>query len=169
MPLSESELVHGPLYDPVKAHQYYMRTRQLHPRQRGAAQPTGGRAAHQPVRNNPQLQKQRKQAAERVAKLESTLARLQEKLKAKMAQPDTAAEKHKKARESKKYRQEHKQELKTKAKKEAAKTSGGSSGSKSKSDTKKSDGGGSVKELKAAIEKVKSALTAAKARQRALG
>ena len=35
---TEYELKHGPLYDPVKAHQYYLRTRELKGRKRGRAE-----------------------------------------------------------------------------------------------------------------------------------
>jgi hypothetical protein len=35
---TEYELKHGPLYDPVKAHQYYLRTRQLKGRRKGTAE-----------------------------------------------------------------------------------------------------------------------------------
>lgn len=38
----ENELRHARVYDPVKAHEYYMRTRKLKGRRRGRSQPTGG-------------------------------------------------------------------------------------------------------------------------------
>lgn len=184
-------------YDPAKAHAYYERTKKLKGRKprastttvsRSAGQPTAAarRGAKLPVKNNPNLKKQRQQAAARVASLQKTLASLHKALKEKMAEakkseakskksakeaakPDTAAEKSKKARESKKFRDTHKQELKTDAKREQAKSGGSSGGSKSSNKEGKISSADSVKEIKKAISGVQQALTAAKARQRALG
>lgn len=200
--LMDGDLEHRAPYDPKKAHDYYLRTRELKGRKGATAQPTVGRGPGriQPgrhtvgkaqIKRNPaKLAAQRKVARAQVVSLQKKLAELQDALKAKMseerksartalskvaksakdaAKPDTAAEKSEKAREAKKYRDKHKQELKTEAKKDTASSGGSSSGSKSEPKSAAKSAGGSVKEIKAAIAGVKTALAAAKARQRALG
>jgi outer membrane biosynthesis protein TonB len=187
LPDKKPSLVHMvPGYDPAKAHEYYLRTRKLHPRKKGAAQPTTGRTTGarmlRPVTarptNNAALRKQRADAAAQVASLQKKLSQLNKALKEalkkeaeakKKPKEPTAADKSKKARESKKYRQEHKQELKTKAKQEAAKSGGGSKDTSSATTTTKKSGAGSSKSIRAAIAGVQRALAAAKARQRVLG
>jgi chromosome segregation ATPase len=167
----------GHAYDPRKAHEYYMRVRKLHPRQKGlAAQPVAslGKVAKTGL-TGPKLRKQQQAAAHRVATLQKKLSELNKALKDKMAEAKkeeqdankkpTAADKAKTAREAKKYRDTHKTELKNKAKQAAAK-SGGSSTSTS---TPKKSAADQVKDIKAAITTVQNALTAAKAQQRALG
>jgi hypothetical protein len=179
---SLAHLAPSSTYDPVKAHAYYLRTRHLHPRQRGAGQPAGGRTG--PVRprgvippaSAQQLARQRAQAAAAVTTLTNKLTELRTVLARKKAalnrdrknQKPTAADKSKAARDAKKYRQTHKQELKTKEKqaRDSKSSSGGGSAAKGVIDNPKS---GSIKQVEAAIQTVKAALTAAKARQRALG
>jgi FtsZ-interacting cell division protein ZipA len=187
LPEKKPSLVHMvPGYDPAKAHDYYLRTRKLHPRKKGAAQPTTGRTtgarmlrpvAARPT-NNAALRKQRADAAAQVASLQKKLSQLHEALKAALAKEaaakkssakPTAADKSKKARESKKYRQEHKQQLKTKAKQDAAKSGGSSKGKGTATTSSKKSGAGSSKSIRAAIAGVQRALAAAKARQRVLG
>lgn len=187
LPNGEILMHAGVPYDPVKAHEYYVRTRKLKGRKKGT-RPTASavRGARLPVKGNPVLVKQRKEAAARVASLQKTLAKLQDALKTKMAEakkaeqkskrsakeaakPDTAAEKSDKAREAKKYRDTHKQELKTKAKQDRAKSGGSGGGSKSEIKKAGKSVADSVAEIKTAIAGVQKALTAAKARQRALG
>lgn len=174
LPQAKDDLAHMVVgYDPVKAHEYYLRTRKLHPRQKGQQAVTGlrSRASSQPAGKNQVLAKQRAEAAAAVTQLSKKLTELKGVLAIKKAAlsrdkklKPTASDKSKKARESKKYRQKHKQELKTKAKK--ARGKGGGGGSKKVIDNPKS---GSIKEVEAAIKTVTAALNTAKARQRALG
>lgn len=173
--LMDGDLQHRAPYDPTKAHEYYIRTRKLHPRQGGAQKPSGiGAAAKAVVKANP-VTAQKAKAQARVTSLQKKLTELQDALKRKLAaeQKDkkapTSADKAKRAKEAKKYRKSHKQELANKAREKTAKTGGGS-GTKT-SDLTKSEaaGGGSIKEIRAAITTVQTALTAAKARLHALG
>lgn len=168
-------LMHGSApYDPVKAHEYYLKTRELKGRKKGSAAPPPSKV---PVKGlgtkpkkptNPQeLARQRQYAAKRVAEIKSKLADLNARLKKAMAdakeaeakskKPPTAAEKAKAARDAEKYRDKHKSELKAKGKKAAAKESA--------SDKPKHD---SVESLKKTISEVKGRLAAAVAAQRAL-
>jgi hypothetical protein len=166
-------------YDPFKAHEYYIRTRHLHPRKGGTGRALINRSRTRLGPAPPSLQKQRAEAAAQVDALQKKLSQLNQALKvalAKEAKPKkrqrkpTATDKSKKARQSKKYRQAHRQQLKTKAKQAAAKSSGGSGsgGGKGTATTTKS-GSGSSTVIRAAITRVQQALAAAKARQRALG
>ena len=156
-------------YDPVKAHQYYLRTRQLKGRKKGSPTFTvrlaNGKTVELTAR---QLTEQRVYAAKRVNDIKQKLAELSTKLKQAMSEarkedaksareakkPDTAAEKSKAARESKKYRDKNQQKLATK-RKVAAKT---------KSEPKKD----SVAQLQTRINDVKKRLTTALSIQRAL-
>lgn len=175
---------HAP-YDPVKAHEYYMRTRKLHPRQKLAVQPARkGRRPHGTTYSVPsesggyvklsaqEYAKQSAYAHQRVVRIQARLAKLKTELHKKIAeakvaarkanQPKTAAEKAQARRDAKKYRQSHKQELRNKAKNQAdkQKNSGGSSTSTQKSDT--------VASLKADIIVARDNLKSAIARQRDL-
>lgn len=169
----------GAPYDPVKAHEYYVRTRKLKGRMGSAPRAstgsartgpgTGSTKARQPAKDNKKLAKQRSDAAVRVAVLKKKLSQLNHALKERMAEaekadreakkPKSASEKADAARESKKYRDKNKQQLKTKAKQANDK----------KPDAKKSGGGDSVTELKTTIQRVQRSLAAAVAKQRALG
>lgn len=162
----------GRPYDPAKAHDYYIRTRQLKGRKPGGGNAPGGGHAPPRAADN---QQQKVAAAEQVARLRSKLGQLQTELKKRMAEarkadakakkPPTAAEKSKQARDAKKYRKKNAQQLKNKAKQASAKSGGGASGPKASA----SKGGGSVDELKQTIKQVQTSLAAAVARQRALG
>ena len=70
------------IYDPVKAHQYYLRTRKLKGRKRGTAivAPSTRQPAQQPTRNRAR-RKQELQA--RIATLESKLEKLEALIKKK--------------------------------------------------------------------------------------
>lgn len=158
-------------YDPVKAHEYYIRTRQLKGRRAGSPRFTvrsRGRTVELTAR---QLAEERAYAAVRVKKIKNRLVELGVKLnqlkaearekkaksKREAGKSPTAAEKSKAARESKKYREKHQQKLATKRK--------GGSGSGSKKSTSTSD---PVATLEKTIAEVRGRLTAAVARQRAL-
>jgi chromosome segregation ATPase len=178
IPEEKPELMHLAVgYDPAKAHAYYLKTRKLHPRKKGSAPVlTTSPMARQPAKANPKLKQQRVAAAHRVTTLQKKLTELNKSLKQAMAdakkaernakKAPTASDKSKKAREAKKYRDTHKQELKTKAKETAAKSGGGSTSATSKAASSPAE---KVQALKKAIDTVQNALTAAKARQRALG
>jgi len=179
-------LMHGRApYDPVKAHEYYIRTRQLKGRKKGSnvpQTPTGARKKSSKFRVSyeggktveltaQQLAEQQAYAAKRANDIKKSLAELGTKLKNKIAdakereakakreakKAPTAAEKSQAARESKKYREKHKTELATKAKKAGSK--------ESTTATSKTD---SVASLEKQITEIKGRLTAAVAKQRAL-
>src|SRR3954462_11581343 len=167
-------------YDPKKAHEYYLRTRQLKGRKPGKGQPPparqkGPKAApkkHTQISDLSPQQKREMQvvARARVQKAQQKLNELNKKLKDKLAEakkaerdakkPKTAAEKSKDAREAKKYRQSHKTELKTKAKAADSKKGGSSAKDGASSD--------SVAGLKKQIDAAKQELATAKAKQKAL-
>lgn len=173
-------LAHVTIYDPVKAHEYYMRTRKLKGRKpRSSSRPTRGsnpRSQSYVVKTpagktvnltRTELDQQRAYAAKRVSEIKKNLAVLGTKLrkmrsdarkkasqsKREADKKPTVAEKSKAARESEKYRKEHKQELKTKAKKEIKKESANKD---------------PVAELETKITEIKGRLAAAVAKQRAL-
>ena len=145
---TEFELQHISLgaYDPVKAHDYYLRTRKLHPRKKGAqtqgsprsSQPPGSARAkqkHELEARITGLQKKLSELEQLIQVKEAALKRSQGSAKATAKKeraaksknkPKTAAEKAKAARENAKYRDKHKQTLKTKAK-QANKAGGGKS------------------------------------------
>lgn len=167
----------GRPYDPAKAHDYYIRTRQLKGRKSGAGVAPGGGKAPARAADN---QDKKIAAAEQVARLRSKLGQLQTELKKRMAEarqadakakkPATAAEKRKNAKQSAQYRDKNQQKVKAAAKKASAKA-GSSSGGKGggASAPKSSASGGSVDALKKTIAQVQDSLKAAVARQRALG
>lgn len=161
---------HAP-YDPVKAHEYYMRTRQLKGRKKGSSQtvtvttPTG-----KTVKMNPkQLAEQKAFAAHRVTEIKAKLTELNQKLKKKVAElkkaeadakkPKSAADKHKEAQQAKKYRDKNKQKLANKRKE---------SDSKKSDSTKDKPNTDTLEGLKTAIAETKGRLTSALAKQRAL-
>lgn len=160
------------IYDPVKAHEYYMRTRQLKGRRKGSPRFTVRGARGQTVElTGQQLAEQRAYTAKRVSDIKNRLAELSTKLtklrseartkkaksKREAKKAPTAAEKSKAARESKQYREKHQQKLASKRK--------GGSGSKSAKSGSSAD---PVEALENKIAQVKVRLTAAVARQRAL-
>lgn len=161
-------LMHGRApYDPVKAHEYYIRTRQLKGRKKGqptfsVKKPSGSTV----VLTARQLTEQRAYAAERINNIKQKLAELTSQLHKAMGEarekkaksereakkPPTAAEKSEAARESKKYRTKNRQKLANKRKSEAR-------------TEKEAD---PVKALQTKIEGIKKRLSAAVAIQRAL-
>lgn len=177
---------HAP-YDPVKAHEYYIRTRHLKGRQRGRAvtvrshtRNVGGKSQSYTVTlgngktvtlTRQQLIEQQAYAAKRVAEIKTRLTELTDKLKkmleeARKRKADankkpTAADKAKAAQKSKQYRQKHKQQLANKAKAARAK--------KAKTPAKKhTTHTFTVAELEHKITAIKSRLKAAVSIQRSL-
>lgn len=133
------ELIHmrpvDDYYDPVKAHEYYLKNRKLTPRKRGVEKSSSGstRVSSSPKINRkvkpPPLTKMQAQAANlklRLGKLKTLLDGLVAELRdrkasaAEAAKPKTAAEKSKAARESAKYYDKNKAVISAK-KKETAK------------------------------------------------
>jgi hypothetical protein len=180
----------GAPYDPVKAHEYYLKTRQLKGRKKGSAKPppTGGgkpkatsftvTSPNGIVKLTPkQFAEQKAYAEARVASIAGKLHKLEAVLHEKMraakqseakskksaadaAKPPTAAEKAKAAKASAQYKDKHKTQLAAKAKQAAAKAP--------KSSPKKSHDLNTVEGLKSAINDVKKSLHAAIERQRSL-
>lgn len=179
--------MHGPVpYDPVKAHEYYMRTRELKGRRKSSSPPAAVRKAarnltvsrssaytvkvnNKTVRlTQQQLEEQKAYAALRVRKIKSRLDELTTKLNGMMKKArkekesinkkPTAADKSKSAREAKKYRKEHRQELANKAK----------AASKKSPEKKSATPRDPVAELERKISEVKGRLKAAVDRQRIL-
>lgn len=120
-------------YNPVKAHEYYMRTRKLHPRKTGVSY-TVSRGGGKTVKlSAKQLAEQQAYAAHRVSAIRDRLTKLNKLLAQKLhdekqrerdaKKKPTSAEKHKAAQESKKYREKNQQKVKTAAKQAAAKKS----------------------------------------------
>ena len=177
----------GQLYDPLKAHEYYLRTRKLKGRKKGgaeAAKSVLGRRGAVSVSRGKQVNVavRKKKLDSQIQDLSERLSKLNAELKKRMAaakegeaksrkaakeaaKPDTAAEKTKSAKRSKEWRAKNQQKVKNAAKERAAKEK---PASKADEKTKAGDSE-SVKALKVTISKVKDALTAAKARRRALG
>lgn len=136
----DSYLVHGSPddYSPAKAHEYYMRTRKLHPKTKGVARQPVGRdkivkktvGRHKVAKANPQLTVQKAYASKRVSELTTKLAeltaelqkRLERASKPKAKRTRTSADKQKATQQSKKYRTTHKQQIANK-RKETATTS----------------------------------------------
>lgn len=163
-------LMHGTApYDPAKAHDYYVRTRQLKGRRKGQTTYTvKGRHGGTVQLTKQQLVEQQAYAAKRVAEIKSKLSDLRKDLEKRMAEAHkadakakrgpTAADKREAAKESEQYRDKHKQQLTNKRKRAAAK--------KPVADKKKKTS--SVSEVKAQITTVKTNLHAAVERQRSL-
>jgi len=166
-------------YDPTKAHDYYMRTRQLHPRQKEAVQPAGSHTIPGAKKVTPEIMKQRAEVAQEVSSLQKKLGELNAALKVALSKEgkhklSPSQAKARKKASSKKYQQSHKSQIKNKArsarlsklnKARATKAATGGGSSKGSAST----GPGSSTAIKAAIAGVQKALAAAKARQRALG
>lgn len=159
-------------YNPQKAHEYYMRTRQLHPRTTGRTKQSVGRhhttrtsSQHHTTKTSSQhSSEQRVYAAQRVSELKSRLAELTAELRSRLAaaskrgssskKKPTPTDKRKAAQQSKRYRDTHKQKLASQRKQAAAKTHGLSSVS--------------TDEIKREIANIKVKLKAAVAAQRRL-
>lgn len=163
------ELVHQrPLYDPAKAHEYYLRTRKLHPRARGSGDYTVKLTNGKTIKISAQkLAEQKAYAEHRVEELKKRLSDLEIILRAKLAkaqaahqkanQPKTPAQKAQAALLAQKYRNSHKATLANKAH-QAAK----------KAPHKKAAKVDTVASLKNDINKTKANLKAAVAKQREL-
>lgn len=171
--LDGTVLMHDGLpYDPQKAHEYYMRTRKLHPRQGGGSYTVTTSNGKTLKLSSQQLAEQKVYAAARVEQIKKNLSDLgvilRDKLQkakesaAQAAKPPTNAEKAKAARDAAAYRNSHKQKIATAAKNAASKTpSGGSTSTgSSKTDT--------VDSVKKEIATAKTNLKAAVAKQREL-
>lgn len=157
-------LQHGSApYDPVKAHEYYLRVRKLKGREPAApsfavTNPISGKTVNL---TGQQLVEQKAYAAKRVADIKRNLAVLGAKLREARAAAkkkddgeSSAAEKSKARRESKQYRKKHKQEIATKQKRAAKKTP----------KRKRSN----VEQLEHQVAQIRKRLTAAVAIQKAL-
>jgi len=180
----ELDLVHAwaaSIYDPVKAHEYYERTKKLKGRRRGSTQdPRTGKSMGQISKDA--RAKQRKELAARIQSLSQKLQRLEDKIREMEAKeasedrkgkakkeraakeankPKSAAEKAEAARDAEKYRDKNQQKLKSEAK--DAKSGGGAAKDK-KSGSKKA----TVSDLKALATKVKGQIAVAKQKLAAL-
>ena len=168
-----THLMHaGKPYDPKKAHDYYLRTRKLHPRAKGSEPAKGGRSRSATVgrskttkTNSQQLSEQSAYAARRVSELRARLTELTAELRKRLSEarkqeqeakkgPSTE-DKRKAAESSKKYRDSHKQSI---ANKRTSASGGSSSGVSSKS----------TDEIKREITNTRLKLKAAVAAQRQL-
>lgn len=172
----------GAPYDPVKAHEYYLKTRHLKGRRKAGPKIPGtgpltskkvqtftvtNQKGQKVVLTQQQLTEQKAYAAHRVQRIVDKLHRLESELHKRISeakqkqdkanQPETAAEKHAKAQDAKKFRDKHKTELANKEKQAAA--------TKPKSTQQKQD---SVEGLKRTIETVKAKLLKAVEHQRVL-
>lgn len=163
-------LMHGRApYDPVKAHEYYIRTRHLKGRKQGAptfkvSKPSGKTV----ILTSRELTEQRVYAAKRINNIKLKLAELNSKLRVALREardkkaksereakkPPTAAEKAESRRESKKYRAKNRQQLANKRKSAAR--------------TEKSKEADPVELLQKRVGEIKKRLSAAVAIQRAL-
>jgi len=170
MSKSADEVIQGALahsYDPAKAHEYYLRVRELKGHQGGKVIPIKGHGGHAPKAAPPHKKKVSPQLQHQVDQLTARLHTLQARLREllgnqKKAKKDdghkSAAEKSKDARESKQYREKHKAEIASKSK-HAAKKSGGGGHT--------SVGSMNETEVRAAIKRTRSNLQAAVAKARA--
>jgi hypothetical protein len=159
-------LMHGKVpYDPRKAHEYYMRTRLLKGRKKGASYTVKTDGGGTVRLSEQQLTEQKAYAAKRVSEIKTRLVELSAKLqemkasaRRKTDRKPTAADRSKTKRDARKYREKHRSELVSKARRRGSKTHS------SKSHTKQSG----VVELEHKIVKIRSNLRAAVAKQRAL-
>lgn len=176
------QLMH--IYDPAKAHAYYMRVRQLTGRKKGSAQEQTKSKSGRRIEKNAAKARQKRELDAAIQNLERKLQKLEKLIKKKEhaeasenrkgkakkeraakenEKPKSAAEKAKAARESEKFRKKNQQSLKAKAKKDN-KSGGGSS--KGKTGAKKKDA--SVPELKSLATKVRGQIQVAKQKLAAL-
>ena len=161
-------------YDPIKAHEYYMRTRVLKGRKRApryAVKTASGKTVELTAK---ELNEQKAYAAQRVAAILKKLDELNAKLtkamgvakekktksKREASKEPSVSDKREAAKESRQYKDKHKQKIATQRKRVAA--------TKPKTTTTKSDKKDPVTQLEAKIEKIRTTLKAAIARQRAL-
>jgi hypothetical protein len=148
--LEREELIHQ--YDPAKAHEYYLRTRQLKGRKPAVleavptpkhkqAKATVNHRAHQrkalsALINTLQVKLQKLDALIKQREQEEASTNRKHKARKERAakehlKPKTAAEKAKIKRDNKQYRDKHKQALKTKARQNHTKSGKSASGSAS--------------------------------------
>lgn len=157
-------------YDPIKAHQYYLRTRVLKGRKRATSYTVKLGSGKTVELTAKELTEQKAYAAKRVATILKKLDELNAKLrkaigvakekksksKQETSKKPSASDKTESARESRKYRDKHKQKIATERKKAVTTV------------TTKSEKKDPVTELEAKIEKIRTSLKAVIARQRAL-
>lgn len=169
----------GAPYDPVKAHEYYIKNRHLKGRQKSSGRSTtvglnkanytvGLKNGKTVTLTQKQLVEQQVYAEKRITNIKNRLNELTTKIKKMLKEAEqkkesvnkkpTAADKREASKESKQYRQKHKQELANKAKKARDKTP-------SKKTLTSKD---SVVELKSKITEIKGQLKAAIEIQRSL-
>lgn len=160
-------------YDPAKAHEYYLRTRQLKGRHAGGGSYTVNRGHGHTVRlSAQQLREQQIYAAAQVSHLKKKLGELSVLLHEKMrkakaaqataAKPPTAAEKAKAARDAQAYRNSHKQSIAAKAKAATAKKPATKAKTPDTVDSLKKQIGVTKTNLKAAVQKQRELATARK-------
>jgi beta-mannanase len=156
-------------YDPQKAHEYYLATRQLKGRKKGSSFKVLKTNGQMVTLSAKELAAQKAYAAKRVTAIQGRLTDLNTKLKAmiqaegKSATPKvkTAADKTKAAAESKKSRDKHKTQIANKAKAKAAATPKTAASSGTKKTT-------TVADLQTKIQTTKVNLLNEVAKQRAL-
>jgi chromosome segregation ATPase len=161
-----NQLMHV-VYDPVKAHEYYVRTRKLKGRQRGHSDdPRTGKTREQ-IHKDARA-KQRQELSQQISNLEDKLKQLETRIRERehaAASEDrkskTAAEKAKAARENKQYREKHHQKLKSE--RASSSKSGGGSSTKKSSSSKHS-----ISDLKALAIRVRGQIQIAKQKLAAL-
>lgn len=115
-------------YDPVKAHDYYIRTRHLKGRRAAQDFSVTTQYGRTETLSPQELQEQRAYASHRVSVITTKLSDLKTKLAAAIAEAaktttpktKTAADKTKAAAKAKTYRQSHEQTIKTKATEKSA-------------------------------------------------
>lgn len=157
-----------PDYDPVKAHEYYERTKELKGRKKAAPKPRGGNrqpkahASGSPRHKIRGTQARITRLRGKISTLNKALSEAEAALSAKRQSARKTAKQNsdgkttaKERQNSQQYRDKHKEELKAKRKKSGS--SGGSSKSSSKSVSSMS-----TQELTNRISKIKSALRDAK-------
>lgn len=171
-------------YDPVKAHEYYIRTRKLKGRKKGTqssligdggrpvtsgGRNSGGRRPPPPVSNSEKQAKRVKRLQGKVDALQGALSKAQAALVKRRAEErkterensdgkSTTEEK----RASKEYRDKNRAEIANKRKSASGSSGGSSSGSSSSSSSSKSVNDMSVEDLETRIIKIRSALSEAK-------
>lgn len=180
---TEFELQHALAdYDPVKAHEYYERHKQLKGRNKGSARrtlkprTTRAPASSAKARQRKELSASIQSLSKKLQQLEALIRKKEHEAKSEdrkgkakkersakeKDKPKSAAEKAKAARDNKQFRDKHKQELKTKAKKDSGKSVGSSK--KPTSRISKS----SAADLKVLATKVKGQIAVAKQKLAAL-
>ena len=164
-------------YDPVKAHEYYMRTRQLKGRKKAAKDPP------KPAAKKPKVTQTMREARERIGRLRPKIQRLETALGEAMAELSKARQNSaktekknsdgkataKERKESKEYRDRNQGKLAEKRKDSSESSSKSSSSSSSKSKSSSSSSSSSsdsndkeIGRLEERVRRLKSALSSAK-------